>query len=125
MNKKVKIILISIEVFVLAVLVLVAIGYQQKWLITTDDGPRFDWYAIQEDLTIDIQDIPDKRPEPEDIPGTPLASEPENTTEPAKTAPPATVPTPTTEPTEPSSAPEQTTEPETPHPTEDWETDEF
>ena len=138
MNKKLKIALIAVEAFLLVVLILVAIGYQQKWLITTDDGPRFDWYAIQEDLTIDIQDIPDKRPEPEDIPGTPPASEPENTTDPASTAPPATVPTPTTEPTEPSSAPEQTTEPtepssapeqttelETTHPTEDWETDEF
>lgn len=125
MNKKIKIILIAIEVFVLAVLMLVAIGYQQKWLVATGDGPRFDWYAIQEDLTIDIQDIPDKRPEPEDVPGAPPASEPENTTVPTTTAPPTTFPTPTTEPTEPASAPEQTTEPETTHSTEDWETDEF
>ena len=125
MNKKIKIILIAIEVFVLAVLMLVTIGYQQKWIIQSGDGPRFDWYAIQEDLTIDIQVIPDKRPKPEDVLGTSPASEPENTTEPTTTAPPAIVPAPTTEPTEPSSAPEQTTEPEMPHPTEDWETDEF
>ena len=58
MNNKLKILLIAAEVFVLVVLVLVGIGYQQKWIITTGDGPRFDWYAIGESLTVDIDKIP-------------------------------------------------------------------
>ena len=128
MNKKLKIILIALEAFVLVVLVLVAIGYQQKWIIQTDDGPRFDWYAIQEDLTIDIQDIikPEKKPadtdEPEEPEGT---SEPETTNRPATNNPTPSVTTEPDEPEEPTTEPLGTADPNAPPPTDNWETDEF
>ena len=124
MNKKAKIILIALEVFILVVLVLVALGYQQKWIIQTDDGPRFDWYEIQEDLTIDIQDIikPNKKPKDENEPETP--SESESTDRPA-TNDPSQSATPEPDAEEPTTDPAETTAPSTQPPTDNWETDEF
>lgn len=127
MNKKAKIILIALEVFILVVLVLAAIGYQQKWIIQTDDGPRFDWYEIKEDLTIDIQDIikPNKKPKDENEPEDPEApSESESTDRPVTNQPSQSV-TPEPETVEPTTDPLETTDPDNPPPTDDWETDEF
>lgn len=131
MNKKLKIALIAIEAFLLVVLILVAIGYQQKWIIQIGEGPRFDWYEIQEDLTIDIQDIvkPNKKPqdnnEPEE-PETPSESESTNRPEP-NNPPPAVTPDPeeTEEPEASTTVPLEPEEPNAPIPTDNWETDEF
>lgn len=131
MNKKLKIALIAIEAFLLVVLILVAIGYQQKWIIQTGEGPRFDWYEIQEDLTIDIQDIvkPNKKPQgnnESEEPETPSESESANRPEPNNPPPPVT-PDPE-EPEEPEGSTTVPLEPEDPNapiPTDNWETDEF
>ena len=92
------------EIFVLLVLLLIAVGCQQEWIVITDDGPRFDWYALVETEATeppseDIPELPSDDPiiEPEEtggpaiiVPGNtrphqpnlPVTTEPEETTEP-------------------------------------------
>lgn len=132
MGNKFKLILIAVELFALLVLLLLGVGCQQRWIIITGDGPRFDWYALVE-----------TQPPTEDLPEEPSSeqetSEPETseTTEPVTEPPRPVVTTPpeTSEPetTEPeSSEPEESTEETTDVPessatvpTDNWETDEF
>lgn len=131
MSNKFRIVLIIIEIFVLAVLLLLGVGCQQKWIIITDDGPRFDWYAEQNDPT-----KPDKQSEKGEL-ERPSDSETEETGETeASEAPGSNQSTPGTwQPQNPTVSPEETTEPEssepdetTTAPTEDipaYEEDEF
>ena len=116
MNNNLKIILIAVEVFVLVVLVLVGVGCQQRWIIVTGDGPRFDWYAVGEDLNVDIQKIPVLPNKPSQP--TESAPDPTIETEPSATTHPSPV-TPTPQPSEPAetTGPEETTEPDIPEDT--------
>ena len=121
MKKELKIILIGMEIFILVVLILIAIGYQQKWIIATGDGPRFDWYEVQQDIS-SIGKLEPDNDEPE---------KPENS-EQAKPEEPEPSTTIATRPSEPEPEPEpettdplETWDPETPLPSDDWETDEF
>ena len=124
MSNKVKIILIALEVFALLVLVLLGVGCQQRWIIVTGDGPRFDWYAVQDQLlpSVDkIPGIPDDNPEDES--GDESLPEQENN-DPETNAPVETRPVQTTPPTTEVTEPEET-ENTTP-PTEDrWSLGEF
>lgn len=117
MNNKLKIILIAVEVFALVVLLLLGVGCQQRWIIVTGDGPRFDWYTVKEDLVPNLGSLlkpadKEKETEPSEEP----------TSEPEITEPPTTEPPATTRPPE-TTAPPVTTEPEeTEEPTEPDET---
>ena len=107
MNNKFKLILIAVELFALLVLLLLGVGCQQKWIVVTGNGPRFDWYAL-------IETQPPKKDIPE-IPSDPITNEPDETTEPIITEPITTVPPPTSAPqTVPPEtiAPEESTVPE-------------
>ena len=122
MNKNTKIILIAVEVLVLVVLLLVGIGCQQKWIVITGDGPRFDWYAM-----IETQPKPEKKPskdptkDPAEGPAESESNDPENGETDEDPAPGTWQPTPSvtgpagnspTEP-DPSTEPEEsTTEPD-------------
>ena len=131
MNKKLKWALLGVEVFVLVVLLLLCIVCQQKWIIITGDGPRFDWYAIQEDLAIDIQGTGKL----EKMPDSSHELEPESSAEPeptVTTAPPASSAPPTPGNTEQEDLKPGTTEPpdvtedQNPPPsTDNWETEKF
>lgn len=104
----------------LVVLVLIGLGCQQRWIIVTGDGPRFDWYAVGEDLNVDIEKIPV-------LPGKPSEAtepDPESDFEPShEVDPPATTrPAPTSpvpQPSEPEETigPDETTEPDIPEET--------
>ena len=117
MNKKLKIMLIVAEALLLVVLILVAVGCQKKWIIPTGDGPRFDWYAVEEDLGIKFPNINNTK--------EPGESEENETSETESTeqqggntyVPPAT--------TVPKETEEPTTDPSVPPATDNWETDEF
>lgn len=117
MNNKLKIALIAVEVFALLVLLLVGVGCQQRWIVVTGDGPRFDWYAIGEDLDVDIQDIPDL-PDTPDNPQEPEPEQPTDTPAPPPTTQPAPVAT-TPQPPEPEETtdPEESAEPDSPEDT--------
>ena len=123
MNKKLKIVLIVAEVLMLVVLILVAVGCQKKWIIPTDDGPRFDWYAVEEDLGVVFPNINNtEKPEESDQNET---SEIESTEQQGGNTyvPPATTAPQETE--EPTTEPLETTDPSAPPATDNWETDEF